>query len=155
MTDEDIRRDLLIAFEYSYHHEDWVNPLADALEGLSAKEALRDCGQETKCIWEIVLHLTVWNENIVERIRSGTPAKPGEGPWPALPEVTGEPAWESAKSRLWHSLNSIRTTLETAPFERLSGPPYGLPDLMCRFTHTAYHLGQITKLRECQNRRES
>ena len=34
------------------------------------------------------------------------------------------------------------------PIAELDGPPYGLGDLLCRFIHVAYHIGQITKLRE-------
>jgi hypothetical protein len=30
------------------------------------------------------------------------------------------------------------------------GGPYGLADLLCRFIHNGYHIGQITKMRECQ-----
>lgn len=150
MTDDEIRRDLLIAFEYCYLHDDWVNPLHEALNGLSAQDALRNCGPATKGIWDIVLHLAVWNENIVERILSGEKSHPIEGPWPDLPEDISEATWEKSKGRLWDSINSIRSTIETAPFEKLNGPPWGIPDLLCRFTHMGYHLGQITKLRECR-----
>jgi hypothetical protein len=149
LEEEALRRDILVAFEYCYLHDDWVNPLGEALESLTALEALRNCGPETKCVWEIVLHLAVWNENIVERILTGERARPSEGHWPTLPDDRDEPAWDAAKTRLWDSLNLMRTTVETVPFEKLTGPPYGLPDLFCRFTHMAYHIGQITKLREC------
>lgn len=149
MSDDDVRKDVLVAFEYCYLQDDWVNPLDKALAGLSVIDALRNNGQDTKCIWEIVLHLAVWNENIVNRMLSGEPSRPAEGAWPALPSVADDGAWKAAKSRLWSSLELVKSTIETAPFERLIGPPYGLPDLLCRFTHMGYHLGQITKLREC------
>ncbi len=149
MTDEDIRKDVLVAFEYCYLHDDWVNPLGEALDGLTAQQAVQRCGPETKGVWEIVLHLAVWNENIVERILTGERARPLEGAWPPLPEDSSEHAWEGAKKRLWDSLALVRSTVESVPFEKLTGPPYGLPDLFCRFTHMAYHIGQITKLREC------
>ena len=38
--------------------------------------------------------------------------------------------------------------LETNSLDALAGSPYGLGDLFCRFIHNAYHIGQITKLRE-------
>lgn len=148
MTEDDLRRDLLVAWEYTYMHDDWVNPVDEALSGVTPKEALWPPSPDGKGIWEIVLHLAVWNENIVERIETGQNTRPEEGAWPALPETTDDVAWESAKKRLTDSLESVRKMLETVPWENVEASPYGLPDLLCRFTHVGYHLGQITKIRE-------
>jgi len=147
MTDTEIRRDLLVAFEYCYLHDAWVTPLEEALAGLSAEDALRAVGTHDKCVWEIVLHLATWNENIVERILTGEPARPADGHWPSLPETVDDRAWQTATTRLWNSLNLVRSTLETARFDQISGPPWGIPDLLCRMTHMGYHLGQIVIIR--------
>ena len=45
---------------------------------------------------------------------------------------------------------ALRALLETTPISKLEEAPYGLGDLFCRFIHNAYHIGQITKLRECK-----
>ena len=148
MNEEDVRKLMLIGFEYSYVHDDWVNPLTDALEGLTLEQALWSSGPKSRCIWEIVLHLAVWLENIVERIQSGEKARPSEGAWPPLPDVRDEADWEASKKRLWDAEELVKETILTAPMEKLNGPPYGLGDLMCRFNHNAYHIGQITKMRE-------
>lgn len=34
-----VQRDVLIAFEYAHNEDDWVVPLAEALAGVTAKEA--------------------------------------------------------------------------------------------------------------------
>lgn len=146
MDDEALRRQLLTGLEYCHLHASWVTPLEEALSGLTAEQATRRSDQDSKSIWEIVLHLTVWNENIVERVQSGEPVRPRED-WPGPPEVADEAAWESAKGRLRDSLALVRRLIETEPMAKLAGPPYGLADLLCRFTHTAYHIGQITKMR--------
>ena len=39
MDEQAMRREVLVAFEYSYEHDDWVYPLADALWGVTAAEA--------------------------------------------------------------------------------------------------------------------
>jgi len=135
-----------IAFEYSYLHDDWVTPLSEALEGVSVEEALRKVGETS--IWMIVLHLAVWNENIVERIETGEKTHPTEGAWPALPAVQDEAAWETAKRRLWDSLELVKGLIEHTPIETIDSRAYGLGDLFCRFNHMAYHVGQITKMRE-------
>lgn len=80
MADSLTREDLRIAFEYSWRHDDWVNPLRDALEGITAENALwRPSAPDAHGIWDIVLHLAVWNEHIVERVDTGRAVRPSEG----------------------------------------------------------------------------
>ncbi len=149
MDEQALRHEIKVAFEYSYLHDDWVTPLEEALEGVTAEQALRRPRPNSKGIWEIVLHLAMWNENIVDRIRTGQPTRATEEHWPPLPPTPDEAAWEAAKKRLWDSLESMRVAIEAAPMEKIVGMHYGLGDLFCRFNHLAYHGGQIVKLREC------
>jgi hypothetical protein len=90
----------------------------------------------------------VWNENIVERMKTGEKARPEEGAWPPIPDPADDAAWEASKKRLWDSLQNLEQYLSTCAPGRLMAGPYGLGDLLCRFVHNGYHLGQITKLRE-------
>ena len=148
MDEQAVRRDVLVAFEYSYKHDDWVYPLADALAGVTAAEAAWRPGPDLRGIWNIVLHMAVWTENIVERMRSGEDAHPAEGTSPPPPAVPDEAAWEEAQQRLWDALAALHAYIETNSLDALAGSPYGLADLFCRFIHNAYHIGQITKMRE-------
>ena len=95
MDEQAVQRDVLHAFEYAHNREDWVNPLADALKGDTAQEALWKPGPASKSIWAIVLHMAAWTENGVERIRNGKHTRPQEGAWPPLPadpdEAAGKP----------------------------------------------------------------
>ncbi len=166
MNEQAVRSDLLIAFEYSYLHDDWVYPLADALSGVTAAEAAWRPGPNLKGIWDIVLHMAVLTENIVERMRSGEDAHPAEGAWPTVPTaplvravgppaVPDEAAWEAAQRRLWDALAALRAYIETNSLDALAGSPYGLGDLLCRFIHNAYHIGQITKMRELRTAQDA
>jgi hypothetical protein len=148
MDEQQLKSEVLTAFDYCYLHDSWVNPLEEALAGIGPEEALRKPGASHTSIWEIVLHLAVWNENIVERIRKVDPPSPSEGHWPPLPPIRDKAAWERAKSRLWKSLDAVRTVIEDTPMDGIQASRYGLGDLFCRFTHIGYHLGQITKMRE-------
>jgi hypothetical protein len=153
--EEAIRRDILVAFEYSHLHDSWVTPLAEALDGITAEQAAVRPDPDSRSIWEIVLHLAVWNENIVQRMRhrqAGEPfTRPPEGAWPPLPETKNESVWHAAQQRLWDSLAAVRAQIESTPIDAMLDPGsvgYSqLGDLFCRFTHIAYHIGQITKLR--------
>lgn len=148
MDDEALRKQILIAFEYSYQHEEWITPLDEVLDGITAAQAHSVPPESEKGIWDIVLHLAVWHENIVERIETGMATHPKEGAWPSRPSTPDEAGWEAAKQRLWSSLDLVKSMLETVPIDKINASPYGLGDLFCRFTHNAYHIGQITKLTE-------
>lgn len=148
MTDDKLLRDLKAAFEYAYRHDEWVSPLEDELDGLTAADASWRPAPDAKCIWEIILHMTVWNENIIERIVSSEKSRPTEGAWPAMPDSADEAAWEAAKVRLRHTLQETEDFFSTTTMAKIEASPYGLPDLLVRYIHLGYHIGQITKLRE-------
>ncbi len=134
-------------------------PLKEALKGVTAQEAAWKADPQDphqRSIWQIVLHMTAWTENIVQRMaqrqRGDRPVGPPEGHWPALPAVLDEVAWEEAERRLWESLAALRAHIETTSLDAMLD--YGnagyshLADLLCRLIHNAYHIGQITKLRD-------
>lgn len=148
MDEGRLLNDLRVAFEYAYRHDDWVAPLEEELAGLTAQDAAWRPAPEAKSIWEIALHTANWNENIIERIQSGERSRPHEGAWPPMPEDPTEEAWEAAKTRLRHSLQAIEDFLTTTTIAKIEASPYGLPDLLVRYIHVGYHIGQITKLRE-------
>lgn len=144
MTEDEIKGEIALAFEYAYRHDDWVEPLESLLAGVSAADALRR--PREKGVWDIALHLALWNENIVERVRTGRKIHPDEG-WPAPSTVPEDAAWEAAKARLRDSYAAVQCLIETSSLDELRGG-YGLADLLCHLTHSGYHLGQIVKLRE-------
>ena len=148
MNEEDVLNQVSIAFEYCYLHDAWVTPLDEALSGIDSNTARLKLSQESKSIWEIVLHLTVWNENIVERVQTKVATRPIEGAWPKLPEHQDAQAWETAKHRLRQSFESVQTLIHSTTMTEINASPYGLADLLCRFTHAAYHIGQITILKQ-------
>src|SRR5579859_2696570 len=104
MEETEVREQIAIGFEYSYRHDDWITPLDECLEGLSPADALYRITSESKCIWEIVLHLAVWNQNIIDRIRTREISRPKEGSWPPLPTALTDAEWRAAKRRLSETL---------------------------------------------------
>lgn len=148
MTDDAVKHEILVGWEYSYLHDDWVNPLEEALKGVTVEEAQRKAKPDSTSIWEIVLHLALWNENIVERIRTGAKAHPDGPSWPRLPDIQDQASWEAAQKRLGDSLEAVRMIVTQTPLDAIQASGYGIADLFCRFTHMGYHLGQITKMRE-------
>jgi hypothetical protein len=147
MNEREIRQEIARGFEYSYVHDDWITPLDEALNGLSAEDAGWTPRPEIPSIWAIVLHLDAWNRNIVDRIAIAEAVHPAED-WPSLPSTLDEPGWERAKAELRAALASVQSMIADTPLDTIQAAPYALADLLCRLTHNGYHLGQITKLRE-------
>ena len=158
-TQEDFKKVIAVAFEYSYLHDDWVNPLENALAGVTVEQALWRPAPGSKGIWEIVLHLAAWNENMVERRRcklerngheraNGPRDQCARGDRPLSFCRHGRRRGFDVE-RLWNSLDSVREMIESTSLEAIEQGPYGAGDLLCRFIHNGYHLGQITKMREC------
>lgn len=151
MTEAQVKHEIAVAFEYSYQHDAWVEPLETVFDGLTAEQAARRLVPNSTTIWEIVLHLALWHENMIDRIETGQPIHPPVA-WPPTPETANEAEWEEAKMRLRDALESVREIIEREPLDKLASH-YGLADLLCRATHNGYHLGQIIKMRELTQQR--
>lgn len=106
---------MLIPFEYSYLHDGWVHRVKDALADVVVQEAAWRPSPKVKGIWDIVLHMALWTENIVVRKWSGEPVRQEGGPWPAPPSVPDEAEWHAAQQRLWNALAALRTQTEADP----------------------------------------
>lgn len=152
---EIVRDDTLIAIKYSHDEDDWVTPLAEALEGVSAEDAEWTPvipSDKVKSIWEIVLHMALWTENMLVRMHGDPKARPEEGSWPSMPKDRSEEAWEAAKARLIEAVESLRREVKSGDMAVLTTPIEGwgnlLEDILCRTIHNAYHIGQITKMKQ-------
>lgn len=150
MTEQELRDLLLTTFEYTYLHDHWSHPLAEALDGLTAEQAAWQPGPDLMGIWDIVLHVALWNDNIIERIQTGEMVYPAGDAWPAKPLNLSEANWEAGKAEFWASTERLKHLIQTESLEAIRASPYSFADLACRFTHMAYHIGQIVKIRECQ-----
>ncbi len=133
---------------YAYQEDEWVPELQETLSLISADQAKWKPSPEAKCIWEICLHVAVWNDNIIERIETGSKARPIEGNWPPLPSSLSKEAWNRARVEVVDSANRLYEYLQEVPIEKIEASPWGIADLTCRFLHIAYHTGQIVKMIE-------
>lgn len=131
----------------------WHGPsLRESLAGVTAEQAAARPITEAHSIWEIVRHITGW-ENVFRRRLEGEPAEePEAGDFPPVTEVS-EQAWsrdlaelESEHERL------LRVTAELA--DAALDAPITNRDCSVRFhlhatiRHHVYHAGQIGLLRK-------
>lgn len=136
----------------------WHGPsVQTVLAGLTAAAAARrlDRGHS---IWEIVLHIALWDEICARRLAgeviAHTTGDPGD--WPDCPPPS-EDAWQDACARLRRAQVALIEAVATLDLDSLARQTPG-----CRWTnytmvhgtlhHDLYHAGQIALLRKPQER---
>ena len=131
----------------------WHGPaLLEVLDGVTAAQAARRPIPGAHSIWEIVLHIAVW-EDVVRRRALGekvevTPAQD----WPAVADAS-EAAWHRAVEALEASNAALRGVVDAFDERRLDQPLVpggnaGYIQFHGAVQHDLYHAGQIAVLKK-------
>lgn len=140
--------------ERAYGGPAWHGPaLSELVAGLDAASAAARPVARAHSIWEIVAHLTVWND-VPRRRLAGEPldSVPAEVDWPPVPSPTAA-AWREALAALEGAHRRLHETVLALAEARLSDPVPGTgPDVWSMLhgvvQHNLYHAGQIALLRK-------
>lgn len=135
----------------------WFVSLGDAVKGLTAEQAKWFDVNVSHSVWQIVNHLTFWNERWLIRTRGAVPPEmEGENSGTFSGDLGGEAEWQNAVKKLDDVLAEFETrlkdmddeALKKEAFEGYGGSWY---DMFAQMTiHTAYHIGQIVYVRKQQ-----
>jgi hypothetical protein len=137
--------------------------LAENLTDLSASSAAEHPVGGAHSIWETVLHLTGWADEVRLRLEGRAPALPDDGDWPLVSDVS-EHAWAAARARLRTAHLVLATGVERFPADRWSETVGGERDaplgtgvtyaaMICGLLqHDGYHGGQVGLLRRALRR---
>jgi uncharacterized damage-inducible protein DinB len=149
------QRDILLKQMAANHNEpNWFVPVVRALQGLTAEQASVKKG-DSNSIWEIVNHLTFWNERYLHRF-NGTPLT---GKIESNDETfhnENNEDWEAAQTRLHKVLTDWIRAVKKADediflrsaHEDREDPWYSV--IANINIHNAYHIGQIIEIRKSQ-----
>jgi uncharacterized damage-inducible protein DinB len=145
------------------HSDDpWHGPATTTLLWeLTALEAAAHPVPGAHSVWEIVLHMTAWQNEVRHRLGGREPGLPEEGDWPEPDEIS-DAAWERDQQLLEASLDKLLEALDRCTeedMERLGGsvsdrdPALGTGTTHRAMVHglvqhNAYHSGQIALLRK-------
>jgi uncharacterized damage-inducible protein DinB len=137
--------------------EAWHGPaLQQAVSGVGAEDARAQPVAGAHTIWEIVLHMTTWANEVERRLRENARPLDASEDWPA-PGPEGEAAWTEVKSALVDAHRRLRQTIREFPTGRLaeqvpgtSGEDHTSFYVMLHglAQHDAYHAGQIAMLKK-------
>ena len=145
-----------------YSDDPWHGPdTSGLLDDMSAEEAAAHPVEGAHSVWEIVLHMTAWQNEVRRRLGGRQPGLPEEGDWTEPGEISAT-AWLRDRERLGESLDELLRVLAgctEADLERAGGslsdrdPALGTGTTYRGMVnglvqHNAYHSGQLALLRK-------
>jgi uncharacterized damage-inducible protein DinB len=153
---------VLDELEREHQGDPWHgSPLRTILEGIDADQAARKPIPDAHSIWELVLHITGWKNEVAQRLKGGRAGDPAAGDWPAVDEAT-EDRWREALDDLERAHRHLRSAIEALSETTLFQPT---PDERDRplgtgvsfyvllhgiVQHDVYHAGQIALLKKAR-----
>ncbi len=142
----------------AYSGDPWYGPSTESLiAGLSASDAASHPIEGRHSIWEVVLHMIAWQNEVVRRLRGSDPAWPEEGDWQEITE-SSDRAWAEVKASLASSTGRLEEQLRSTviDYEALVGTARSRElatgvtigeTVLGILQHNAYHTGQIALLK--------
>lgn len=131
----------------------WHGPsLREILATVTADRATARPLPGSHTIWELVLHISAWEEAFTRRLEGKRTDQPDEGDFPPVAEETPE-AWAKTVEYLETTHQRLIKTISELPDSRLQDTVPG-KDYSVRFMlvgiiqHHVYHSGQIAFLKK-------
>ena len=135
------------------------SPLRQILDGIDHQQAAHRPLPGAHTIWELVLHMISWKNEVRRRIAGAPAAVPLEGDWPAPPSATAQ-AWRDTLAALEASHRSLVASVSSLAEDKLFQPTNDPRDhesgagvdhyvlLHGIVQHDVYHAGQIALLKK-------
>lgn len=133
---------------YAWHGD----PVWKILEGISAQQASTRISRHTHTIWELVCHMTFWEDEVRRRLQGELARSAKDLNFPDMPEPT--PAnWKATLKEFRATNRALRAALAKLDSSRLNLPLPGRKrpayvELHGIIQHDLYHAGQIAFLRK-------
>jgi uncharacterized damage-inducible protein DinB len=146
---------LIDQFDRAHDGDPWHgSPIKQILKGVAAEEAARRPPNGAHSIWELVLHVTGWRNEVARRATGEPAGEPAAGDWPPIGDPTAE-GWAAALAALDDShaqlVNVVRGMSDEHLLKATNDPrnrPLGTGVSYYQLLHgivqhDAYHAGQM------------
>ena len=140
----------------AFYGEAWHGPaLLELLENVDAKTALARPLPNVHSIWELVLHIAVWDDAARRRLAGEKWQPTGTANFPLVPARATSAAWRKtvADAKRTHDklVKTVAALSESRLRERVPGKKYDFYHLLHGVAqHELYHAGQIAILKKAQ-----
>ena len=139
----------------SVHGGAWHGPaFLELLADLTPSQAAARPFAKAHTIWEVVLHTTVWMNQISARlVGEGRRDLPQEEDWPAQPTTIDGPSWRATLDSLDSAYDGLVARIRQVGESRLDEPIMDggstvYVSLHGVIQHNLYHAGQIALLKK-------
>ena len=157
MTTESLR--LIDQFKRAHDGDAWHgSPVKEILKGVTHEQAAQRPPNGAHSIWELVLHMTGWRNEVAQRATGKAAGEPAAGDYPAVGDPTAA-RWQAALDAFDASHARLVSVVKNLKDEQMWTPTN---DPRCRplgtgvsyyellhgiVQHDAYHAGQIAILK--------
>jgi uncharacterized damage-inducible protein DinB len=119
-------------------------------EGLDWKVAGACPSGSPHSIFQILNHLTFWQDWVIKWLDGGKPTVPkhASGGWPGKPEPSSAKEWEAAVRGFEKGLGDMNRRIRAVDLLSKRGKKTRLEMLRAIASHNSYHLGQAVLLRQ-------
>ena len=137
------------------HGDAWHGPSVDAtLAGVTAAQAVARPIADGHSIWELVLHIAVWDRVVTRRFAGEELEPTGAEDWPPVTKTTDD-AWRRAVANLRKARGELRASMLAFDGGRLGdtvqGKNYSFYVMAHGIVqHDLYHGGQIALLKKAR-----
>jgi uncharacterized damage-inducible protein DinB len=137
----------------AFEGDAWHGPsVREILAGITATQAAKRPIAGAHTIWEIVLHMTTWEDAVRRRALGEKVNVTPEQDWPGVTD-SSESAWKAAIAGLEKGHAELRRTIGSLAESRLTEPLVpggnnGYIQLHGIVQHDLYHAGQIALLKK-------
>lgn len=140
----------------AFEGEAWHGPaVLELLQDVNARTASKRPGEGIHSIWEIVLHIAVWDNAAIRRLAGEVVQPPPAEDWPAITDFSEE-SWRRTKEHLIQTHEKLVRTVAALSDSRLNDQvPGKKPDYYNFYymlhgiaQHELYHAGQIAILKK-------
>jgi uncharacterized damage-inducible protein DinB len=138
----------------AFHGDAWHGPaLLDLLQDVDAATASAKPLPDVHSIWELVLHVAVWDAAACRRLAGEKFQPEGTANFPLVPKQTTEAAWRKTVAHAKRAHDVLVKTVAALPESRLRdrvpGKRYDFYSMLHGVAqHELYHAGQIAILKK-------